>query len=310
MLLTPTGHQLVGAGRRPSKRCTAVRGRSGSMALAIVGQVGDFVPPPRRSDIRVVPLSRGCLLHPNVRQMRIMHPDIAFELSKQRTAVKRYIRECLSLVPRPTHALHLAPAIGPHAGICLPARHWPPRPRLALTARVGSSARWLGTLASDERSRNYCRRPADDRRHQGVDGLSRRPILLHQFRFAPIHGNPRRTPSKPTAQVGRSRNPLVAGSSAAAVVMQTPVRRRFRRDVGCFYVSGSLEYLHGAPPSERTFLGVIPMITSTNVLLRLLMPGLKRRLRQYLAPREHQSLPAQPPSSRPHATSGLERKVS
>ena len=120
------------------------------MALAIVGQVGDFVPPPRRSDIGVIPLSRGCLLHPNVRQMRIMHPDIAFELSKQRTAVKRYIRECLSLVPRPTHALHLAPAIGPHDG--LPAR--PPlaaAPRLALTARVGSSARWLGTLASDER---------------------------------------------------------------------------------------------------------------------------------------------------------------
>ena len=151
VLLTPTGHQLVRAGRRPSKRCTAVRGWSGSMALAIVGQVGDFVPPPRRSVIGVIPLSRGCLLHPNVRQMRIMHPDIAFELSKQRTAVKRYIRECLSLVPRPTHALHLAPAIGPHDGICLPARHWPPRPRLALTARVGSSARWLGTLASDER---------------------------------------------------------------------------------------------------------------------------------------------------------------
>ena len=101
------------------------------MALAIVGQVGDFVPSPRRSAIGVIPLSRGCLLHPNVRQMLIMHPDIAFELSKQRTAVKRYIRECLSLVPRPTHALHLAPAIGPHDGICLPARHWPPRPPCA-----------------------------------------------------------------------------------------------------------------------------------------------------------------------------------
>jgi hypothetical protein len=39
--------------------------------------------------------------------------------------------------------------------------------------------------------------------------------------------------------------------------------------MGCFYVFGSLEYLHGAAPSERTFLGVIPMITSTNIFLRL-----------------------------------------
>ncbi len=51
--------------------------------------------------------------------------------------------------------------------------------------------------------------------------------------------------------------------------------------MGCFYVFGSLEYLHGAPPSERTFLGVIPMITSTNIFLRLLNAvGLKRRLQQ------------------------------
>jgi hypothetical protein len=49
--------------------------------------------------------------------------------------------------------------------------------------------------------------------------------------------------------------------------------------MGCFYVFGSLEYLHGAAPSERTFLGVIPMITSTNIFLRLLNAiGLKRRL--------------------------------
>jgi hypothetical protein len=124
------------------------------MALAIVGQVGDFVPPPRRSDIGVIPLSRGCLLHPNVRQMRIMHPDKAFELSKQRIAVKRYIRECLSLVPCPTHALHLAPAIGPHDGICLPARHWPPRPHIrtwwylpdpTLTSRKPSGRPWPNT---------------------------------------------------------------------------------------------------------------------------------------------------------------------
>ena len=51
--------------------------------------------------------------------------------------------------------------------------------------------------------------------------------------------------------------------------------------LGCFYVFGSLEHLHGATPSERTFLGVIPMLTSTNLTIRLLMSaGLKGRLRK------------------------------
>lgn len=50
--------------------------------------------------------------------------------------------------------------------------------------------------------------------------------------------------------------------------------------LGCFYVFGSLEHLHGARPSERTFLGVIPMLTSTNLALRMLSSNrLKRRLR-------------------------------
>ena len=40
--------------------------------------------------------------------------------------------------------------------------------------------------------------------------------------------------------------------------------------LGCFYVFGSLYHLHGATPSERTFLGVIPMLTSTNLAIRLL----------------------------------------
>jgi Kef-type K+ transport system membrane component KefB len=49
--------------------------------------------------------------------------------------------------------------------------------------------------------------------------------------------------------------------------------------LGCFYVFGSLEHLHGARPSERTFLGVIPMLTSTNLAIRLLSSArLKRRL--------------------------------
>jgi hypothetical protein len=49
--------------------------------------------------------------------------------------------------------------------------------------------------------------------------------------------------------------------------------------IGCFYVFGSLEHLHGATPSERTFLGVIPMLTSTNLAFRLLRSAsLKERL--------------------------------
>ena len=49
--------------------------------------------------------------------------------------------------------------------------------------------------------------------------------------------------------------------------------------IGCFYVFGSLEHLHGATPSERTFLGVIPMVTSTSLAIRTLKSAsLKRRL--------------------------------
>lgn len=49
--------------------------------------------------------------------------------------------------------------------------------------------------------------------------------------------------------------------------------------IGCFYVFGSLEHLHGATPSERTFLGVIPMVTSTSLAIRTLRSAsLKRRL--------------------------------
>jgi hypothetical protein len=51
--------------------------------------------------------------------------------------------------------------------------------------------------------------------------------------------------------------------------------------IGCFYVFGSLDYahLHGITPSERTFLGVIPMFTSTNLAIRMrLSASLKRRI--------------------------------
>jgi hypothetical protein len=43
--------------------------------------------------------------------------------------------------------------------------------------------------------------------------------------------------------------------------------------IGCFYAFGSLE------PSERTFLGVIPMLTSTNPTMQALkVARLKGRL--------------------------------
>jgi len=51
--------------------------------------------------------------------------------------------------------------------------------------------------------------------------------------------------------------------------------------VGCFYVFGSLYHLHGATPSERTFLGVFPMLAATNFTMQLLRSArLKRRLRK------------------------------
>lgn len=47
-----------------------------------------------------------------------------------------------------------------------------------------------------------------------------------------------------------------------------------------YYVFGCLEYLQGATPSERSFLGVIPMFTSTNLAIQLLRARrLKGRLR-------------------------------
>jgi hypothetical protein len=51
--------------------------------------------------------------------------------------------------------------------------------------------------------------------------------------------------------------------------------------LGLFYVLGSLEHLHGATPSERTFLGLIPMLTSTNLAIQLMRHmRLRSRLRE------------------------------
>ncbi len=49
--------------------------------------------------------------------------------------------------------------------------------------------------------------------------------------------------------------------------------------VGCIYVFGSLEQLHGRTPSLRTFIGLIPMLAGTNLTIQLLrIAALKRRL--------------------------------
>jgi hypothetical protein len=49
--------------------------------------------------------------------------------------------------------------------------------------------------------------------------------------------------------------------------------------LGIFYIFGSLEYLHGHTPSERTFLGGIPMLTSTNLIIQMRKTArLKKRL--------------------------------
>ena len=51
--------------------------------------------------------------------------------------------------------------------------------------------------------------------------------------------------------------------------------------IGCFYVFGSLYHLHGATPSERTFLGVFPMLAGINLTIQILRSArLKRRVQK------------------------------
>ena len=54
------------------------------------------------------------------------------------------------------------------------------------------------------------------------------------------------------------RSPLAYSIPATLVMM------------GCFYVFGCLQQLHGATPSIRTFIGVLPMFGATNLTLQLL----------------------------------------
>jgi hypothetical protein len=51
--------------------------------------------------------------------------------------------------------------------------------------------------------------------------------------------------------------------------------------MGCFYIFGCLQQLHGATPSVRTFIGVLPMFGSANLTLQLLrVARLKGRLQE------------------------------
>jgi hypothetical protein len=51
--------------------------------------------------------------------------------------------------------------------------------------------------------------------------------------------------------------------------------------LGLFYVFGSLYHLHGAAPSERTFLGLFPMLAGTIQTMQILRHiRLKRKLRK------------------------------
>jgi hypothetical protein len=71
-------------------------------------------------------------------------------------------------------------------------------------------------------------------------------------------------------QIVAARSSLVTFSIPGALFM-----------MGCFYVFGSLYHLHGATPSERTFLGVFPMLASMNFTTQILRSvRLKRRLRK------------------------------
>jgi hypothetical protein len=58
--------------------------------------------------------------------------------------------------------------------------------------------------------------------------------------------------------------------------------------IGCFYVFGSLDYAHLHGITERTFLGVIPMFTSTNLFIRMVMSASLRRRLPSMSPAKQQ----------------------
>ncbi|AWT51181.1 hypothetical protein D806_001870 [Mycolicibacterium smegmatis MKD8] len=74
--------------------------------------------------------------------------------------------------------------------------------------------------------------------------------------------------------------------------------------LGCFYVFGSLEQLHGRTPSERTFLGIFPMITSTNLSIQVLRSVRLKKRAGGLEPLPEPTVDS-PPDGVPGATAGV-----
>jgi hypothetical protein len=71
------------------------------------------------------------------------------------------------------------------------------------------------------------------------------------------------------AQVIADRRSLMAFSIPAAIF-----------SIGCFYVFGCLEQLHGARPGWHTYIGFLPMLGATNLTAQLHRIGrLKGKLR-------------------------------
>jgi hypothetical protein len=60
--------------------------------------------------------------------------------------------------------------------------------------------------------------------------------------------------------------------------------------MGCFYVFGCLQQLHGATPSIRTFIGVLPMFGSTNLTLQLLRVARLKPLLQKAVTAMHETV--------------------
>ncbi|MGA8546126.1 MAG: hypothetical protein WB785_12815 [Mycobacterium sp.] len=113
----------------------------------------------------------------------------------------------------------------------------------------------------------YVRRLEDRAPSAMSDEIGSAKAVTHKVR----KGEPMSTDELDYArQIIRARSSVMALCIPGALFM-----------VGCFYVFGSLYHLHGATPSERTFLGVFPMLASMNLTTQILRSmRLKRRLRK------------------------------
>jgi hypothetical protein len=106
----------------------------------------------------------------------------------------------------------------------------------------------------------------------------RTPALLgekvgaHKSVLAKLHKRESLSPDEidyATELISDARSPLAFSIPAALFTM------------GLFYVVGCFQQLHGAAPSFRTFIGLIPMFASTNMTVQLLrVAGLKGRLQK------------------------------